>query len=227
MAKRKAKSPRKPAAITPVEYGGLLAAYDHFNRELFEGGLVDVFITYQRHAHSRGYFSPDRYSGREIAFGKHELALNPDAFVDRTDEQICSTLVHEQVHVWQHVLGKPSSRGYHDREWATKMEALGLQPSSTGAVGGRRTGQRMSHYIIPGGPFTHAFAKLAAAGWKLNLQSAAKPGEERKKKNKTTFVCPNCGQRASGKPSLAITCTPCAIPMPAAEAALNPQAAAA
>jgi predicted SprT family Zn-dependent metalloprotease len=31
-----------------------------------------------------------------------ELALNPDAFIDRTDEQICSTPVHEMVHAWQH-----------------------------------------------------------------------------------------------------------------------------
>jgi hypothetical protein len=31
-------------------------------------------------------------------------------------------------------------------------------------------------YIIPDGPFTKAFAKLAATGWKLNLQSAHRPG---------------------------------------------------
>jgi hypothetical protein len=33
-------------AITPVEYGGLQEAYDHFNRELFGSGLPDVLITY-------------------------------------------------------------------------------------------------------------------------------------------------------------------------------------
>ena len=87
-------------SITPVEYSGLQMAYDHFNVILFDGSLVDVFITYQRHAHSRGYFSPDRFSGRDDVSGRHELALNPDGFVGRTDEQICSTLVHEMVHVW-------------------------------------------------------------------------------------------------------------------------------
>jgi hypothetical protein len=54
----------QPVAITPIEYGGLQDAYDHFNAELFGGSLVDVFITYQRKAHSHGYFSPDRFSGR-------------------------------------------------------------------------------------------------------------------------------------------------------------------
>src|SRR5215471_7492030 len=88
----------QPVAITPVEYSGLQEAYDHFNRTLFGGSLVDVFITYQRHARSAGYFSPDRFSGRTAVGGKHELALNPDGFIGRSDEQIASTLVHEMVH---------------------------------------------------------------------------------------------------------------------------------
>jgi hypothetical protein len=33
------------------------------------------------------------------------------------------------------------------------MEAIGLMPSSTGALGGKRTGDRVSHWIVPGGPF--------------------------------------------------------------------------
>jgi hypothetical protein len=37
----------QPVVITPAEYGGLQAAYEHFNRELFAGALIDVFITLQ------------------------------------------------------------------------------------------------------------------------------------------------------------------------------------
>jgi len=36
---------------------------------------------------------------------------------------------------------------------AAKMKGNGLQPSSTGMVGGKETGQHMDHYIIPGGAF--------------------------------------------------------------------------
>ena len=32
----------QPVAITPVEYGGLQIAYDFFNRELFDGVLIDA-----------------------------------------------------------------------------------------------------------------------------------------------------------------------------------------
>lgn len=198
-------------AITPVEYGGLQEAFDHFNRVLFEGTLPDVFITYQRKANSAGYFAADRFSGRVGKWGKHELALNPDGFINQTDEQITQTLVHEMVHVWQQAFGKPSARGYHNKEWAAKMKAIGLQPTSSGMVGGKETGQRMMDYIIPNGPFRTAFAKLAATGWRLNLQSAHRPGAKGGDESKTPFTCPACGQNAWGKPGLAVICTPCAI----------------
>jgi SprT-like family len=168
-------------------------------------------ITYQRQAHSRGYFSPDRFSGRIGEFGRHEheLALNPDAFIDRTDKQIVSTLVHEMVRVWQHAFGKPSARGYHNREWARMMKEIGLQPSSTGAVGGKEVGQQMSHYIIPGGPFVRSYDKLAATGWKLNLQSAPRPGGTKAPNSKVKFTCPKCGQNIWGKPDTDTACRVC------------------
>jgi predicted SprT family Zn-dependent metalloprotease len=203
----------KPVAITPIEYSGLQEAYDHFNRELFDGTLPDVFITYQRRANSYGYFAPDRFSGRTGTFGKHELALNPDSFINQTDEQVCQTLVHEMTHGWQHAAGTAPKRGYHDKQWAAKMKSIGLQPSSTGMVGGKETGQKMMDYIIPDGPFTKAFAKLAATGWRLNLQSAHRPGAKGAVNSKTKFTCSQCGQNAWGKPDLAITCTPCGISM--------------
>jgi hypothetical protein len=203
----------QPIAITPIEYSGLQDAYDHFNKWLFGGGLVDVFITYQRHAHSMGHFAPDRFAGRVAAFGKHELELNPDAFVGQSDEQIASTLVHEMTHCWQQQHGTPSARGYHNKEWAAKMKAIGLQPSNTGAVGGKETGQQVSHYVIPDGPFAKVFADLAARGWRLNLESAWRPGPDGGRKSKTKFTCSGCGQNAWGKPDLAITCTPCGIAM--------------
>jgi hypothetical protein len=207
----------QPVAITPIEYSGLQEAFDHFSGVLFEGALPDVFITYQRKAHSFGYFSPDRFSGRIGTFGKHELALNPDGFINQTDEQVCQTLVHEMVHVWQHAFGKPSARGYHNKEWAAKMKAIGLQPSSTGMVGGKETGQKMKDYIIPDGSFTKAFAKLAATGWRLNLQSAHRPGAKGGVNSKTKFTCAACGQNVWGKPDTEITCTPCVIQAMAAE----------
>jgi predicted SprT family Zn-dependent metalloprotease len=208
----------KSLAITPIEYGGLQEAYDHFNEALFGGELPDVFITYQRRSHMRGFFGANRFSERGGKSGRHELALNPDHFVDRTDEQICSTLVHEQCHVWQHMRGTASSRGYHNKEWGNKMKLLGLQPSTTGAPGGKETGSSVTHYIIPDGTFQISFQKLAATGWKLNLQSAHQAGASGGKTSKTKFTCPQCGQNCWGKPDLAVLCKPCRAEMKCTDA---------
>jgi SprT-like family len=207
------KTPDETVAITPIEYGGLQEAFEHFDAALFKGALPDCFITYQRKANSFGYFSPDRFSGRIGKWGKHELALNPDAFINQSDEQICQTLVHEMVHLWQHVFGKPAARGYHNKEWAATMKAIGLQPSNTGMVDGKETGQKMMDYIIADGPFTAAYGKLAATGWRLNLQSAHRPGAKGGTNSKTKFTCPSCGQNAWGKPDLAIICKLCGADM--------------
>jgi hypothetical protein len=57
------------------------------------------------------------------------------------------------VQVWQHNRGTAPKRGYHNKEWAAKMKTVGLYPSNSGMVGGRETGQQMTHYIIPHGVF--------------------------------------------------------------------------
>jgi predicted SprT family Zn-dependent metalloprotease len=218
---RKSDAPEKsapPPAITPIEYRGLQQAYDHFNQDLFDqllfgDELPDVFITYQRRSHSRGYFSPDRFAARGGVGGKHELALNPDHFYGRSDEEICSTLVHEMMHHWQHANGTAPKRAYHNKEWAAQMKSIGLLPSNTGAVGGKETGSQMSHYILEGGAFQQSFKKLAASGWKLNLQSAPVSGPKGGRNSKTKFTCSECGQNAWGKPDLAVICMHCRIEM--------------
>jgi SprT-like family len=178
--------------------------------------LPDVFITYQRRANSAGYFAPDRFSSRTEKSAQHELALNPDGFIGRSDQQIVQTLCHEMTHVWQQACGAPAARGYHNREWADKMKSIGLQPSSTGMVGGKEVGQHMSDYIIPDGPFVRSYEQLAKTGWRLNLQSAPHSNPTKAPKLKTKFSCESCGQNAWGKPELKIICKPCGIQMRAA-----------
>ena len=209
---QRVQSETKPAddPITPKEYGGLQAAFSFLNTRLFDGKLPNVVIVLQRRAHSGGHYSPSRFSSRVGSQGYDELSLNPDGFIGKTDEFIVSILLHEMDHHWQDKFGKPAARGYHNKEWAAKMKSQGLMPSNSGMVGGKETGQQMSHYIIPGGHFTQAFAELAATGWKLNLQSTIYAGgSKRPSDSKTKFTCASCDQNAWGKPDLAIRCDLC------------------
>jgi len=151
-----------------------------------------------------------------------EIALNPECF-GRSDSEILSTLVHEMCHLWQHHYGKPSRAAYHNKEWARKMETLGLIPSDTGQPGGKPTGQRMTHYIAPGALFEREAASLLARGFQLRWQSqgrasAGKAGN----KNKTTYTCADCGQHAWAKAGAQLVCGAC---MQAMEASAGPASA--
>jgi hypothetical protein len=201
-------------AITMVEYGGLQAAFSFLNDKLFDGALKNVVIALQRRAHSGGHFSPDRFTSRAGDGAHHEISLNPDGFVGRTDEYIVSILLHEMCHEWQHHFGKRPSRAYHDKQWAAKMESLGLMPSNSGMVGGKRTGAQMSHYVIQDGLYAQAFVALAATGWKLNLQSTIHAGGTKKPdESKTKFTCPVCGWIVRGKPDTEVVHKPCGCVM--------------
>lgn len=198
------------ATITQAQYDALQQAYDFLNARLFGGELPNVLVTLQRHARSYGYFAPDRFAGRSGDKTAHELALNPDIFGDRTDEQIISTLAHEMAHVWQQTHGTPPRRSYHDRQWAAKMKEIGLQPSSTGAPGGAEVGQRVSHYIVAGGRFAQAFAALKAKGFRLDWESTTLSKEAKAKvASKSKFTCPHCDQNAWAKPDAHLICGAC------------------
>jgi hypothetical protein len=214
MARKKAGKPRKPtpggkvSAITPIEYDGWQEAYDYFNRALFDDMLDDVVIVHQNKANMRGSFAFQRYDRRDGRGKQHRIALNTDVFVGMSDEVICSILVHEMVHCWQHQYGKPS-RGYHNKQWAEAMKRIGLQPSSTGAPGGNETGARVSHYVVDGGLFQTAFQQLAARGWRVKLQSSAHVVDHKAPVSKVKFTCPECGQNVWGRPDTHVGCLDC------------------
>jgi len=210
---------QNPSPITATEYGTLQNAYDHFNVALFDGALPQVLITLQRQRGARGYFSSDRFKRRDNADQHvHELALNPDCFAGRTDEQILSTLVHEQAHVWQKEFGHPGRGGYHNREWARKMHSIGLMASSTGAPGGAITGDHMTHYILDDGRFAAA-CRVFLQRYRLICESAnetennpglgVSPAGTTVTQTRTKFSCPNCGLNVWAKPGALVDCHKC------------------
>ncbi len=148
-------------------YDELQNAYDHFNGELFRGELPLCLITLQREKRTYGYFCRDRFVNRGGTM-TDEIAMNPSYFGVRSIKATLSTLVHEMVHQWQYHHGKPGRRGYHNREWAERMERVGLIPSHTGQEGGNRVGERMSHYVQPGGPFDTACDALLTRDFVLS-----------------------------------------------------------
>lgn len=195
------------AAPTATIADELQRAFDFYNGELFDGMLPDCVLKFHRNPRALGYFWAARYKSTD-EHDAHELALNPDHIRERSLEEALSTLVHEMVHLWQQEFGKPGRKGYHNRQWADQMDSVGLTPTDTGQEGGKRTGQKMTHMIVAGGPFATATAKLLATGFALTWASFPAPKAE-SKTTRSKYVCPDCDTAVWGKPGLRIECQPC------------------
>lgn len=220
MAKPSTRAPYGAHIPTTGVSSALVALFKYFNRTLFEDALPieNVIVTISRQRFARGFFAPTAWhnrNGRKI----HEISLTPSAFVGRTRRATASTLVHELVHCWQQIHGRPGRGGYHNVQWGSKMEALGLMPSTTGEPGGARRGRRVTHYVIDGGAFEAAFKKMPKKLWLAFEPHALEPGpQERSARNdgKIAWACP-CGDRLWGKGTLCVRCEKCNetfIPLP-------------
>jgi SprT-like family len=192
---------------SPEQYRAYVAMFDYFNRELFQGAVPDVLLAFSGHARSGGYYADRKWQKAEATSG--EIALNPKALSAMEPEFLAALVVHEMTHAWQFAHGTPGRRGYHNREWADRMEALGLQPSATGHPGGKRTGGKMSHYVLEGGPFQLAFRampKQYLLPWlSLDRFQKAPPRDP----SKTPYTCPACEARVWGKPELVLLHVDC------------------
>lgn len=153
---------------TAQAYTELQQAYDHFNAALFGGELPPCLITFQREKRTYGYFSSRRFVHRHDKSETDEIAINPAYFAVVPLLEVLQTVVHEMAHLWQFHFGTPGRRGYHNREWADKMENIGLMPSDTGKPGGKKTGEKMADYPIEGGPFLAAAQELMTRDFRIS-----------------------------------------------------------
>jgi len=202
-------------AIKPTRetYDPLQLAYETLNRALFENTLPNCLITLQRRKRTYGYFCGDRF-GRADGTLTDEIALNPSHFRDRPQEEVLATLAHEMTHLWQHHFGKPGRGRYHNVEWAEKMKAIGLQPTSTGKDGGEETGDVMDHMIVPDGAFDRAVKKMLAKGFSLlwterpdkTAEARAEANGERKSGKRIRYLCPKGDLKAWAKHGAKLVC---------------------
>lgn len=199
------------APPTLEQFSAYQSAWEYFNKSLFDGTLRPCLLNFSRKSDKcLGFFAAERWSRDGNGDGKanvtHEISLNPDV-IKRDIKDTMSTLVHEMVHQWQYDFAKAPRKGYHNKEWADRMESIGLMPSSTAADGGKRTGAKVSHWIIPGGQFENAYEKMPKE-FLIPWSSSATLQKVNKSKNKIKYEC-SCGVNVWGKPELNILCGEC------------------
>lgn len=198
---------------TRTTYTALDRAFDHFNDRVFGGRLPACLVTLQRHKAAYGFFAGGRFGSRDGSIVTDEIALNPARFQERTIRESLSTLVHEMTHLEQQHFGQPSRSGYHNKEWGDLMDAVGLAPTDSGQPGGKRTGQQVTHMIVPDGPFDLACRDLLEDGWNLDIVELWTEDQERAKTkkaaSKTKYACPMCEAAAWAKPGANLICGDC------------------
>jgi hypothetical protein len=232
--------PPPPTLQTSSELQG---AFDHFNAALFGGDLPPCLITLQRRSPAvMGYYSKARFgSNREPGTTTDEIALNPIHFMGRDATEVLQTLVHEMCHLWQCHFGKPSRTGYHNREWAAKMVAVGLHPSSTGKPGGAIVGQHMADYVIADGHFDRAMRDLTSGDFRISwydriaellvglmvpplvtnpspqtpspVSNYVAPSPLQRPGRRERYSCSGCRLKAWAKPRAKLVCGTCNLPM--------------
>lgn len=213
-------------------------AVNHFNDAFWDGQVPNPILTYTNMANCLGYFAPDKFQ-RSDGLVVSAIALNSAYLAVRPIELSLSTLVHELVHAWRHYLGPPNRKGskgkggYHDTVWANEMERIGLMPTSTGLPGGKRTGYRVTHFIIKDGLFDLACQELLDSGFQISWADrivrtnssdggdgsggadTANATAKARKRDRIKFTCSNsaCGLNAWAKPSALLICGHCRTPM--------------
>lgn len=202
---------------TQEQYKTLQGAFDYFNKALFKNSLPNVMLTLNRERNTFGYFVPSIWTDDKGTENWGEIALNPDYILkdgERTDKHIYSTLVHEMCHLWQEYDGSAPRRCYHNKDFAEKMETVGLITSSDGTPNGKRTGQHVTHYVKEGGAFDKAFQAMPKELLIPCHTLFALHGDNKKKIKKAraksvTYFCPKCGATVKGKEGTNVICGDC------------------
>jgi hypothetical protein len=190
-------------------YEALNNAYSYFNKGLFKGELPEVVLTLRRARMAKGMAASSIWKKSNGKVNKyfHEISISPYWLLEPLIK-VYSTLVHEQCHIWQFEYGKPGKYGYHNLQWARKMEEVGLTPSTTGKEGGKKTGYSLSHYVTPSGKYEELFKTLPKKCYlpSVSIEGNYKPDNRR---NKVKYHCCNCNYSVWGKQDLSLICGCC------------------
>lgn len=96
--------------------------FDIFNDAFFDGKLPVAFLGFARtRVTNLGHYQP----GRNSVGALHEINLNT-RYLDRPLGEVLGTLLHEMIHQWQELFGKPGKGTYHNKQFTAKCAQLGI-----------------------------------------------------------------------------------------------------
>ena len=191
---------------TQAQFAAYQKVFDYFNQRLFDNSLPDCMLSFSRRRRSsHTLFTPGQWR-EKTGSATPEISLNLKQLREDDPIEVMATLVRQMVHLWQERYGQPSRNGYFNRQWAEKMETIGLIPTATGMPGGRRTGQGVKHYIIAKGQFAQAFLEMPATYLWPFRPEGFDGGKNEGCSLKVLYQCAGCRTKVWGKSGIGIVC---------------------
>jgi hypothetical protein len=146
-------APKGGGKPTDEQYRAFQLLFDHLNERLFGGELPHVLLTLSsaRSKKVMAFFLPEGWKRRSGGGTvTHEIAVCPSHTHDA--KRLAANVAHEMVHLAQLIHGTAARRGYHNRDFAARSEAVGIPIPILG--------QSVWLEITPGGAFDQAYAEL-------------------------------------------------------------------
>ena len=209
---------RNRASVTPV-ITTLEGIFDRFNEHFFNSALLRPTITLSQKgtktAKVQGWCTEDKVwvqtkDGQDVDW-HHEINICPE-HLNRPPEEICETMLHEMVHLYNitHGIKDCGSNGqYHNKEFKTSAEAHGLIAEKVPNYGYTKTS------LVPE---TIEFIKtLDLTAFVLYRDSAQKNAAglalpQPKQSSTRKYICPKCGTSIRATKEVRVICGDCKRP---------------
>lgn len=206
---------RNEASVAPI-ITALESIFDSFNKHFFDSALLKPTITLSQKgtktATVHGWFTQEKVwvrtrDGQDVD-RHHEINICPE-HLNRPAEEICETLLHEMVHLFNAMNGKQdcSSNGqYHNRQFKTSAKAHGLIAEKVRNYGYAKTSLK---------PETAEFIKsldlTAFILYRDSIQADATGALPSQQKQSSTrkYICPKCGTLIRATKEVNVICGNC------------------
>ena len=186
--------------------GQLEELFQIFNKRFYNGEILTPVIAVNSDSSNScyGWCTTWKAWQQEGTEGHYEINMCAE-HLNRPFDEICVTLLHEMVHIWNLQLGiKDTSRGntYHNAKFKTMAEDKGLSITRHA-----KYGWTISELSMEGQDFVDTITDM-----KFNLYRTPIAKSESTSKSKSSsrkYICPECGQSVRATKEIKLLCGEC------------------
>lgn len=193
--------------------------FDILNNHFFNNSLDRPILTLNPGSNNRnkgksvilGWCSTKKiWLDKDTNKSYYEITICPE-FIDRSLDEICSTLLHEMTHLYNINNGvKDVSRNgyYHNKYFKEEAERHGLIITKEDSIGWSHTRLNQQAKTFVQGLDIH-LKKIVRSSFQNMTANPEDESEEQTKKKSIKYICPGCGISVLATKVVNIQCADC------------------